>query len=199
MGDGSRWADVQRLEGWAGEVRVNLIRLAGIFLFYGNHLFVVYFSASDAMALQRYHAAVTAIVAVWSAQVVALHLCLSRRWAPWWLKYACTGADILLITTLLIIGGDPRSPLANLYFLVIAAAPLRLSLRLVQIATLSIMTVYAVFEMYASWSWRLQDALSEQIVFVLALGAAGLFAGQAVRQTHRILQGYPVTVADKKE
>ena len=33
-----RWADARRLEAWAGEVRVNLLRLIGIILFYGRHL-----------------------------------------------------------------------------------------------------------------------------------------------------------------
>ena len=33
-----RWDEVRRVEQWAGEVRVNLIRLTGIVLFYGRHL-----------------------------------------------------------------------------------------------------------------------------------------------------------------
>jgi hypothetical protein len=33
----------------------------------------------------------------------------------------------------------------------------------------------------------------------LATGAAGLLAGQVVRQAKRLVQGYPVTVEDDKE
>ena len=38
-----------------------------------------------------------------------------------------------------------------------------------------------------------------EIVFLLSLGAAGLLAGQVVRQAQRLVQGYPVTVEDEKE
>jgi hypothetical protein len=203
MSDDSRWADSQRIESWAGEVRVNLIRLAGIVLFYGNHLFNVYSLEGDPALMVRYHAAVTTIVVAWSGAVVTLHFCLSRRWLPSWLKYAATFADILLIGALLVVGGDPADTLAVLFFLVIAAAPLRLSLRLVQVTTLTTMAVFVLFQAYALHAWQLpadpRRALPGQILFGLALGAAGLLAGQVVRQTQRIMQGYPVAVADQEE
>jgi hypothetical protein len=40
-GDGP-WADARRVEAWAGEVRVNLIRLVAVGVFYGQHLVNVY-------------------------------------------------------------------------------------------------------------------------------------------------------------
>jgi len=196
--------DTFRIESWAGEVRVNLLRLAGIVVFYANHLCSVYLVAGAQPPLDYYHSAVTAIVVAWSTIVIALHLCLSRRWAPWWLKYAATFADILLITCLLVVGRDPESRIAILFFLVIAAAPLRLSLRLVQSATLAIMAVFMIFQTYAWWNWRpraddIGRAVPGQVLFLLALGAAGLMAGQVVRQAQRIVHGYPVTVAKKED
>src|SRR5204862_419069 len=76
------WADVRRIEAWAGEVRVNLIRLAGILIFYGHHLLNVFYFRDDPTVTAHYHAAVTGVVVAWSAAVVGLHVCLSRRCLP---------------------------------------------------------------------------------------------------------------------
>ena len=42
-----RWEDSRRIEGWAGEVRINLIRLTAILVFYGQHLLNVYVFRDD--------------------------------------------------------------------------------------------------------------------------------------------------------
>jgi hypothetical protein len=98
-------------------------------------------------------------------------------------------------------GGDARSMLAVLYFLVIVAAPLRLSLPLVWLATLGAMAGYAFFLGYVRWRLELpsEQRLSrpQQVVFVLALGAAGLLAGQFVRQCRRLVYGTPVPVEEE--
>ena len=90
-----------------------------------------------------YHLKVTALAMVWSVGVLALYLALSRRLAPPALKYAVTAWDLVLATALLVLSGGPGSPLVVLYFLVIAAAPLRLSLGLVYTATLGSVVAYA--------------------------------------------------------
>ena len=46
------WTNAQRLEGWAGEIRVNLIRLVALVAFYGNHLVNV-FLGHDAVQPDR--------------------------------------------------------------------------------------------------------------------------------------------------
>jgi hypothetical protein len=198
----NRWADAQRLEGWAGEVRVNLIRLAALVVFYGHHLLNVYFF-QDESARGAYHAAVTALVLAWSAEVVGLYFSLARRWVPPVLKYAATAWDTLMITALLVLGRDPGSMLAVLYFLVIAAAVLRLSLPLVYAATLGTMAAYAFFLGYLKFWLDLPApqrlAPPQQVIFLLALGAAGILAGQMVRQARRLVQGYPVSVADEEK
>jgi len=110
---------------------------------------------------------------------------------------------LLLVTALLVIGRDPKSTLAVLTFLVIIAAALRLSLPLVYAATLGAMAAYAFFLGYVRFGLHVADnerlSRPQQIVFLLALGAAGLLAGQVVRQVRRLLQGYPVQVADEQE
>ena len=141
-----------------------------------------------------------------------LHICLSRRWVPPALKYVATFWDLTLITALLLVdkAAGPHSPLVVLYFLVVAASPLRLSVRLVYAATLGAMAAatllmgFYVFgligraDYYAAGSpWKVPR--HTEILFLLSLGAAGLLAGQVVRQARRLVQGYPVTVEDKRE
>src|SRR5262245_37440921 len=196
MSSRTRWEDAQRIEGWAGEIRVNLIRLAALLIFYGHHLVNVFLIQDDPSARGDYHAAVTALVLAWAVAILVVHLCLSRRWVPPALKYATTAWDLFLLTTLLLFGGDARSTLALLYFLVIAAAALRLSLPLVYAATLGAMACYAFFLGYVKFWLELppKERLPrpQQIIFLLALGAAGIVAGQMVRQARRLVQGYPV-------
>ncbi len=207
-----RWADARRLESWAGEARVNLIRAAALLVFYGYHLLDVYVLGDERTAeMAAYHARVTAIVLAWTATIFLLHACLTRRWVPPALKYAATFWDIALISALLVVSPDgPRSPLIYLYFAVLAAAPLRLSLPLVYATTLGIMAAalgvmghYAFFrvgrEAYYAPDSPYRLARSSQILFWLAIGTAGLFAGQVVRQARRLVRGYPVHVEEPRE
>jgi hypothetical protein len=195
------WNAAQRLEGLAGEVRVNLIRLAALVAFYGHHLVNVFVIGDNPELKGDYHVVVTSLVLAWALTVLVIHYCLIRRWIPPALKFVVTAWDILLITTLLMVGHDGRSMLAVLYFLVIVAAPLRLSLSLVWVATLGTMAGYAFFLGYVRWRLELppEQRLSrpQQIVFVLALGAAGLLAGQFVRQCRRLVRGSPVPVEEE--
>jgi hypothetical protein len=197
------WTDAQRLEGYAGEVRVNLIRLAAIVVFYGHHLVNVFLLQDDPSLRGNYHVLVTMLALAWALEVGAIHFCLSRRWVPPGLKYVATACDLILVTAVLVVGRDPKTMLAVLYFLVIIAAALRLSLPLIYAATLGAMTAYAFFLGYLRFGLELPDnqrlSRPQQIIFLLALGAAGLLAGQVVRQVRRLLQGYPVQVVDGQE
>jgi hypothetical protein len=201
-GEDSRLAGAEHIESWAGEVRVNLVRLAALVGFYGYHLLNGYLSTGDPAFSATFHLAATALAMVWTAGVAVLYLALSRRWAPPALKYAVTVWDLVLLTTLVALAGDPRSPLVVLYFLVIVAAALRMSLPLVYVATLGSIAAYAFLLAHHAWyvvgSVRyyanpgLQIPRTQEAIFVLALGGAGVLTGQVVRQARRLVLGYPV-------
>ena len=205
-GPPDRWDDVRRVEEWAGEVRVNLIRLTGILLFYGRHLVEFFLAAPDAPVRGVYHLRVTWIAAAWAAAVILVRYQLARRLVPWWLKYVTSAWDLFLVTLVCMFSGGPRSPLVLLLFLVVAMAPLRLSLRLVYATTagailsyLSLLAFYAWFKIgrdkyYSTPELRIPRG--EEATYVLALLVAGLLAGQVVRQARRVAAGYPVSVAD---
>ena len=110
MGTADRWAGAQRLEGWAGEVRVNFVRLIALIIYYAHHLVSVYAFGDPATGL-AHHAAVTGLILAWAGAAVALHYCLVRRWVPPALKYVATAWDLVAVTALLVIGGDPKTAL----------------------------------------------------------------------------------------
>jgi hypothetical protein len=208
MGNHDPWADAQRLEGWAGETRVNLIRAAALVAFYGHHLVNVYLLKEDPSLRGQFHASVTGVVLIWAFVVLLLHVCLLRRYVPPALKYLSTANDLVLLTTMLMVSGaGPNTPLMMLYFLIIASAPLRLSLRLVYVAAFGSMAAgvalvgYQYFfllgpEKYYESPERVPHA--SQIIYLLALGAAGILAGQVVRQARRLVEGYEVAVDEPR-
>jgi len=195
----NRWADLQRVESWAGEIRANFIRMAALLAFYGYHLANVYLLSPDDPSIQgSFHAKVTAVVILWAFASMVLHFCLTRRFVPPALKFVSTLFDLTLVSMLLIVWGGPTSPLSILYFPVIASASLRLSLRLVWVATLGSMAAWALVLGHAKFFANLPvPTRTAQILFGLGLGAMGLIAGQVVRQSRRLAQGYPVSVEEK--
>lgn len=222
----TNWEDARRLEAWAGEVRVNLIRSVALVLFYANHLLNVYFYHDDPNFQgekgARLHASVTTIVLAWAIGIMMLHMCLSRRYMPPSLMYVSVAWDLLLTTAMVIVSPDgPHSPLMLLYFVLVASAPLRLSLPLVYVATLGAMAgaliVLGQYVYFRVFEVAAVDKLVEVryfdlpmggphrvprvsiLIYFLALGAVGLLAGQMVRQARRLVQGYPVRVEESKE
>jgi len=197
----SDWNDIQRVESWAGELRVNAIRLIGIVVFYGRHMIQFMLAASDSPTRGVYHLRVTWLAVLWAAEAAALHYHLSRRRCPPEMKYFSTAWDIIMITLLCVFAGGPRTPFVLLFFPVIAMSPLRLSLKLVYFATfgavagyLCVLGAYVWYvigyeKYYATPALRIPR--SEEAIVILALLVTGLLAGQMVRQARRISAGYP--------
>src|SRR5205085_5061587 len=136
--------------------------------------------------------------AAWAAAAFVLYWFLSRRRVPPSLKFVATFWDLSLLTLLLALTqGGPKSSLLVLYFLIIAAAPLRLSLPLVYVATLGSIAAYLVLlghyifvvigvQDYYGDRLRFGVPRTPEVIFILCLGAAGLPAGQSVRQARRL-------------
>jgi hypothetical protein len=200
------WEDTQRLESWAGETRMNLIRLLAIAVFYGRHVIEAITAPPGAPVRGAYHIRVTCLCILWAAMAIALHAKLRQRWMPPGLKYFTTGWDAAMITLLCILDGGPKAPLVMLFFPLIASAPLRVSLRLVYFATscaiagyLIILAIYAWYvigfrKYYSTPDLRIPR--SQEAIVVLALAVTGVMAGQVVRQMRRITARYPVVAAE---
>jgi hypothetical protein len=199
------WEDTQRLESWAGETRLNLIRLLAIAVFYGRHLVEAFASPAGSRVRGVYHIQVTVLCMIWAAVAFTLYVRLKQRWMAPWLKYFSTGFDAAMITVLCVLAGGPKTPLVLLFFPLIAAAPLRLSLSLVYFATGCAILGYLI--VLANYAWyvigfkkyystpELRIPRSEEAIIVLALAVTGIMAGQVVRQIRRIAARYPVVAA----
>jgi hypothetical protein len=187
-----------RAEAWAGEARVNLIRVTALLAFYG-HFLIQLIIQREVPPPPEFVQSATALVVAWACLVLGVYVALNRRALPEWLPYATAIGDVVLITALLTIGNGVRSPLVILYWLAIASTPLRLSLHIVSLATLAAifgyfiaLGYYAYFRIgssayFADPSVRVPK--TTQVIVVLGLIVAGLLAGQAVRQTRRLLGG----------
>jgi nitrate reductase gamma subunit len=209
MTTGNDWADARRVESWAAEVRVNLLRLAALLAFYVRHL-VFYLFQDDSSDQGAYHARVTVLAVTWAAAAAVLHYFLARRLITPAVKYVSASWDVLLTTALLAITFEgPRSPLTILYLLIIASTTLRLSLPLVYATTLASVAGYLVvlghfvFFVIGAEAYYANPQLSEmrryEFILVLGMGTMGLLAGQSVRQARRLVRGYAVAVSEPEE
>src|SRR5580765_8964263 len=95
--ESSSWETCRRVESWAGEVRVNLFRIAALVLFEGKHLIEAAVASPDAPVRGAYHLRVTAVVVVWAAMAAVVHLLLSRRYYPPAMKFVTSLADVFVI------------------------------------------------------------------------------------------------------
>jgi len=204
--DDIRWRDTQRMESWAGEIRLNLIRLIAIMIFYGRHLVEAMASPPGSAVRGVYHVQVTWICLVWAGTAMVLHARLKRRHMTSFMKYLATGIDAGMITILCAVGSNPQTPLIFLYFPLIVSAPLRLSIRLVYAATAAAMAGYLIVLAHYAWyivgfkkyysTPGLRIPRSQEIFVLLAMLTTGVVAGQIVRQMRRISAGYPVVAEE---
>jgi hypothetical protein len=195
-------ADPLARERWAGEVRVNLLRLGALAAFYAYHLVNYSVNRDDPGLTVTFHQSVTAVVLAWAGAAVLLHLALARGWWLPALPFAAVLTDAGLTACLLVLGDGPRSPLVSVYFLLIASTPLRLSRAVVVTGTLAavvgyflVLGHYAYIRIGADAYYgnpSLRVPRPQQVILVLALVTSGLFAGQSVRQALR-LAGTPST------
>src|SRR5258706_7390095 len=190
--EGASWEAARRIESWAGEIGGNRLRLAAIIVFYVRHLIDIYVNPQNRTFSGRYHLWVTLIVLAWAGLVLWLHWALSQRRMGEKLKFISVIWDLAMVTLLGIVARGPQTPLMLLFFIVIASAPLRLSLRLVWVATLGAVAGYAIVLAYYAWwliGWdkyystpELRIPRSSDAIWMLAMGVAGLLAVAVVPQ-----------------
>lgn len=183
---------------------MNVIRLTAVFAFYLRHA-IALLLAPAGLEAGRYHLGATAVTAAWFAAVVVIHLCLSRRYLPPWLKYAACAFDLLMVTLLGMLRGDPHTPLLLLYFPIIVSAALRLSLGVIYFATAGAVIGYLAVLAHHAWfvigfdryyaTPSLQIPRGDEAIFVLALLVSGFLCGHVVRQARRLTSPYPATIA----
>lgn len=188
------WAGVQRIEGWTGESRVNMIRLAAVIGFYLNHLYHLG-SHGQAEGLMRYHMLVTLLSFAGGVAAFELGRMLRARYFPPWMPYATMLWDTLLVTSIALLGNGPLSPVVLLYFIILAGSPLRLSRRFVVVTWCAVFAGYN-FLLGHQLQYRPDVRVPHDEIHVVYLSMVftALMAGQSVRQARRISDGHAVVL-----
>lgn len=199
--DDRQWFIVGRWQEYEGEAKANLLRIIGIGAFYTIELLNYHGLSLGWLQLprvegvdQRFHQTVTALAVAWTLTSLGIFFCLRRQIFPWILKYVSTAADIVFMTSILMLADGPRSPLTVGYFLVVALAGLRFSLSLVWFATGGSMCGYLYLLGYAKWfavpDRRIRIERYEELIFLVALALSGVVLGQILRRVRRIAEDY---------
>ena len=187
------WFIVLRWAEFEGEGRTNLLRLICVAAFYAietidYHGLDLGFVQLPIVSDRLFHLAVTLLTVAWGMLCLGVLLCRRNRIFPFWLKYLSTGCDLVLLTSVLTLGHGPKSPLVIAYFLIIAMASLRFSLRLIWFATGGALAGYLFLLGFARWGhlegWDKPDQTVprfHQIIFLLALVLSGVILGQTIR------------------
>src|SRR6478672_10804489 len=157
------WFIAQRWQAYEAESRANLLRIIAIGAFYLVHLWSYFGSqgwlpnygflqiAESGEISKRFHLLITLIAVAWAMLALGILLALQNRIFPRWLPYFSTGCDIVLLTSIVCLGGMARSPLIVGYFLILILATLRLSLPLIWFATAACAAAYMCVLGCAKW------------------------------------------------
>ena len=177
-------------ESYAGEIRVNYIRLVAIALFYGQHVLHALIASSSSFD-PTYHLRATMLALTWSMLVIAVYAVSSRQQCPPYLKFLATAYDILMIALTIKLTEGYLGVWNMLYLLPITATALRHSLKLAYFATgLAIATYLCSLGFYLYWHvgaakyWS-DPQTTDLAVIVLSMLTTGLLAGQTIRQARR--------------
>lgn len=163
---------LQRRETWAGDVKGNLIRAVGLGVFGVNEILNYHvFHVVD----KRFHLGSLILMALWFMAALFFHGLLKRHALPRTLPYLMPALDIFLLTWLLFLADGPQSPLASIYFLIIALSALRLNPRIVLFtAGAAALGFLSVWDFAKRQTPDLAVPFFKAVIVILALGFMGL-------------------------
>jgi hypothetical protein len=193
-----QWFIVGRWQEYEGEARANLLRIVSIGAFYivelvNYHGLNLGFLQMPKVGNAAFHQQVTALAVAWSVLSLAILLCLRRQVFPAALKFISTGADLVFLTSVLLIADGPRSPLVVALFLIVTLSGLRFNLPLVWFATGGALAAYLFVLGHDKW-FRTTEHVAvprfHQLIVLLAILLSGIVLGQVVRRVRAIAADY---------
>jgi hypothetical protein len=192
-----QWFIVGRWQEFEGEGRANLLRVVGIALFYAIELINYHglhlgFLEMAKVVDRPFHMTVTGLAVAWTLLALGVRLCLQLRVFPAALKFITTAADLLFLTTILLVADGPRSPLVVGYLVILALAALRLNLPLIRFATAGAVVCYLALLGNARWlaTTDLRVPRYQQLIFLLAVVLTGIVLGQVIRRVRQVAEDY---------
>lgn len=190
--EGLSWYVTERWQHLDGEFRSNYCRGLAIGVFYCIHL--LHYSRPlgmfelDAQPSAMFHRCVTLIAAIWILMSIGIDLCLRNRVFPRWLPFAATAVDVILVTSVLGLGGGQQSPLVLGYLLVVILAAMRANLQLIRFATVVAMVGYLLVMALAKWPGLFgippigRVPRYAQVMTLAAIAVSGIMLGQLIRR-----------------
>lgn len=194
----SRWQELE------GETRANVLRLIAVVVFYaaelasyhGLHFGPLEIPAASEIT-RTLHRGVTYVVIGWILVGLAVQFTLARRYFPSYLKYATTLVDLALLTSILMLGTGPKSPMVAGYFVVIGLAAQRFSLPLIWVSTggaiLGYLGVCGNARLYQKVDFMVPRY--HQLLVIVSLVMVGITLGQVIRRVRRIAEQYHARLA----
>jgi hypothetical protein len=198
------------------EIRVNLVRVAAISLFYLVHL---WHAAGDKLGPTlssligvegpstvsgQQHLAITMICMSWLLMALGVQTLISIGRASDGLTVLWTIGDIVFLTAVLCVSTGPKGPMVIGYFLIIMLTGLRFNLRLVRVGTACAIAGYLFLLASVRWPVGLVSDLRiesvpryHQMMVVIALLIAGVIVGQIVRHAYAMSMAPSTTVAQR--
>ena len=186
LDDEQAWYVATRWQQLDGEYRANHLRIASVVAFYIIHLVQHYqplgLLHSDESPDGVFHFASTLIAAGWLSMAMAVDIILRQRYFPPSMPFLTTGIDLLLLTSLLSLGGGQQSPLVLGYLLVLILSTLRFSLPLVRSATVGALFCYLFLMAMGRWPLLFGDRVIgvvpryAQLMTLLAITISGIAA-----------------------
>jgi hypothetical protein len=203
-----RWFIATRWEQYQAEGRANLLRLVALCLFYSVEVVRYYGVPLDFLELPpagpneaAFHWAIASLAALWVIDAAVVAWLLRVRFFPRWLPYASTAADLVLLTTVLMIGHGPQSPLLTAYFVVLAMAALRVDLPLIWFTAGGAAAGYLFLLGYARFyapQRGLRVPRFHELLFLVGLALTAVVLGQLVRRVRRLAADYARRVGETK-
>jgi hypothetical protein len=203
-----QWFILSRWQEYEAEARANLLRIVGIGAFYAiemiNHGVQLGPLQLPPVVSDRFHQSITGLAVAWTMLALATHLCLRRRYFPPALKFVTTACDLVLLTAVLMVADGPRSPLAVVYFLILALAALRLRVPLVWLATVGAMGSYLFLLGYVKYFVDAERAATMtvpryyQLIMLAALAITGVTLGQLIRRVRTLAEEFARRVAERE-
>lgn len=192
------WFITRRWQSYEGEVRAAVLRVALVALFYGLQLVHYFFFAARSEVEVLFHRQATWLAAGYLCVSLAVLVALRQRFFPAGLPFVTCGFDLCLLTVAAVMGSGPDSPLVAGYFVILAMAGLRFSLRVVWLATLGSIGGYLCLVGVVDPGWfdpEHTTPVVQQLVTIAALAATGLAIGQTIRMSRAAAESYAARFA----
>jgi hypothetical protein len=200
LDDEQAWYVATRWQQLDGEYRANHLRIISVVAFYAIHLVQYYHPFGLLHSAESpdgvFHFAATLIAAGWLSMAMAVDIMLRQRYFPPSIPFVTTGIDMLLLTSLLALGGGQTSPLVTGYFLVLILSMLRFHLPLIRSATAAALFCYLFLMAMGRWPQLFGDRVIgvvpryAQLMTLLAIAISGIMLGQAIRRFQQLAHYY---------